>query len=259
MNATSGCNWTATVSSSASSWITITSGASGSGNGTVTYAVAGNSSASSRTGTMTIAGQTFTVTQAPGAAPVYTPSAFQQTLLDKYGAPDYLSIAFGSTAPMRQETWVYVKLQKMYLFWDGVSLGATPLTANPNAYANPPYVDPRIFTKDTTLSDLADHLQSNYTTVDQSQLSSVIGNANFQAYAFKEAGLFVSFLDGSLVAVQTTDIPKSTGGLSPVISLVRKKEIPNFAPRRVLESGVSSQAGDLFLYLGIGFMICRSR
>ena len=240
VNATGGCNWTATVSSSASSWITITSGASGSGNGTVTYAVAVNSNTSSRTGTMTIAGQTFTVTQAPGAAPVYTPSAFQQTLLDKYGAPDYLSIAFGSTAPMRQETWVYVKLQKMYLFWDGVSLGATTLTPNPNVYANPPYVDPRIFTKDTTLSDLADHLQSNYTTVDQSQLSSVIGNANFQTYAFTEAGLLVSFLDGSLVAVQTADIPKSTGGSSPVISLVRKKEIPNFAPRRVLESEMTS-------------------
>jgi PKD repeat protein len=56
-----GCTWTAT---SSASWITITSGASGSGNGTVSYTAAPNSSASSRTGTVTIAGQTFTVTQA---------------------------------------------------------------------------------------------------------------------------------------------------------------------------------------------------
>ena len=61
-----GCMWTA---SSNDSWITITSGESGSGNGTVEYSVAANLGASSRTGTMTIAGQTFTVTQA-GTAPV---------------------------------------------------------------------------------------------------------------------------------------------------------------------------------------------
>lgn len=57
-----GCSWTAT---SNDSWITITSGSSGSGNGTVNYSVAPNLTTSSRTGTMTIAGQTFTVTQEP--------------------------------------------------------------------------------------------------------------------------------------------------------------------------------------------------
>ncbi len=57
----SGCAWTAV---SNVSWLTITSGASGTGNGTVSYTAAANSSTSPRTGTMTIAGQTFTVTQA---------------------------------------------------------------------------------------------------------------------------------------------------------------------------------------------------
>ena len=46
------------------SFITITSGSSGSGNGTVNYSVAANTGTTSRTGTMTIAGRTFTVTQA---------------------------------------------------------------------------------------------------------------------------------------------------------------------------------------------------
>ena len=55
----SGCTWTAT---SNDSWITITSGNSGSGNGTVNYSVSTNTG-SQRTGTITIAGQTFTVTQ----------------------------------------------------------------------------------------------------------------------------------------------------------------------------------------------------
>ncbi len=56
-----GCNWTA---ASNAGWITITSGSSGSGNGTVNYSVAANTTVSSRTGTLTIAGQTFTVNQA---------------------------------------------------------------------------------------------------------------------------------------------------------------------------------------------------
>ena len=68
MTAQSGCNWTA---ASNAGWMTITSGASGSGNGSVRYSVSVNTIASQRTGTMTIAGQTFTVTQS-GAAPSCT-------------------------------------------------------------------------------------------------------------------------------------------------------------------------------------------
>ena len=58
VNTQSGCSWSA---STASSWISITSG-SGSGNGTVSFNVAANSS-SLRSGTITVAGQTFLVTQ----------------------------------------------------------------------------------------------------------------------------------------------------------------------------------------------------
>ncbi|HLJ44398.1 MAG TPA: FG-GAP-like repeat-containing protein, partial [Bryobacteraceae bacterium] len=53
--------WTAT---SNDSFITVTSGASGSGNGTVNYAVAANLTTAARQGTLTIAGQTFTIMQA---------------------------------------------------------------------------------------------------------------------------------------------------------------------------------------------------
>ncbi|KJU85026.1 conserved hypothetical protein, secreted, partial [Candidatus Magnetobacterium bavaricum] len=60
VTANTGCAWTA---SSSASWITITSGSSGSSNGTVSYNVAANTATTQRTGTMTIAGQTFTVTQ----------------------------------------------------------------------------------------------------------------------------------------------------------------------------------------------------
>jgi len=57
----SGCSWTA---ASNVSWLTIPSTTSGIGSGTVSYSVAANSATTSRTGTMTIGGQTFTVNQA---------------------------------------------------------------------------------------------------------------------------------------------------------------------------------------------------
>ncbi len=61
VTAGTGCNWTA---SSNAAWLTITSGSSGSGNGSVGYLVAANPVVNSRMGTLTVAGQTFTVTQA---------------------------------------------------------------------------------------------------------------------------------------------------------------------------------------------------
>ncbi len=54
------CNWTAV---SNDSWITITSGGSGTGVGAVQFSVAANGTGATRSGTITIAGQTFTVFQ----------------------------------------------------------------------------------------------------------------------------------------------------------------------------------------------------
>jgi hypothetical protein len=56
------CVWTAT---SNDSWITVTSGNNGTGNGTVSIAAAANPG-SQRIGTVTIGGQTFSITQASG-------------------------------------------------------------------------------------------------------------------------------------------------------------------------------------------------
>ncbi|HTS17879.1 MAG TPA: choice-of-anchor tandem repeat GloVer-containing protein [Verrucomicrobiae bacterium] len=57
----SDCDWTATTTDS---FITITSGASGMGKGTVTYSVPANTNTTPVSGSITIGGQTFTVTQA---------------------------------------------------------------------------------------------------------------------------------------------------------------------------------------------------
>jgi WD40 repeat protein len=60
MAASDACSWNAT---SNADWITVTSGGSGSGWGTIYYSVAANGSGSYRTGTISLAGQTFTVYQ----------------------------------------------------------------------------------------------------------------------------------------------------------------------------------------------------
>jgi len=60
VTAGSGCNWTAT---SNAPWLTTTS--TGSGNGTANYSFQQNTSASSRTGVITVGNATHTVTQAP--------------------------------------------------------------------------------------------------------------------------------------------------------------------------------------------------
>jgi hypothetical protein len=54
------CTWTATAGAS---WLTISAGATSSGPGNVAYSVASNPAPESRSGTLTIGGQTHTVTQ----------------------------------------------------------------------------------------------------------------------------------------------------------------------------------------------------
>jgi hypothetical protein len=62
---TDNCAWTAT---SGAAWISVFDGASGRGNGAVQLAITSNVSPTGRSGTATIAGQTFTVQQAGASA-----------------------------------------------------------------------------------------------------------------------------------------------------------------------------------------------
>jgi hypothetical protein len=60
VTASSNCTWSAT---SNADWITVTSGSSGTGNGTVEYNISANTTGNNRIGTISIAGNTFTITQ----------------------------------------------------------------------------------------------------------------------------------------------------------------------------------------------------
>ena len=108
MNVTAGagCAWTAVANAS---WIHVTSGASGSGNGTVGYRVDANTSTSTRSGTMTIAGQTFTVTQA--RACTYSISPTKATVPKEGVASASVAITAPSGCPwtaVSNASWVHV-------------------------------------------------------------------------------------------------------------------------------------------------------
>jgi hypothetical protein len=66
ITAPDGCSWTA---NSNDNWISILNDGSGIGNGTVNYSVAANPAPSARSGTLTIAGQTFNVMQSGVSVP----------------------------------------------------------------------------------------------------------------------------------------------------------------------------------------------
>jgi len=68
VTASIGCSWTASTNDGSWDWIRISSGSMGSGNGAVNYFVSANNTGNTRTGTLTIAGQAFTVTQSGSEA-----------------------------------------------------------------------------------------------------------------------------------------------------------------------------------------------
>lgn len=70
------CGWSAFPRDA---WLTVSSGASGIGNGATTYVAAANTTAVPRVGTLTVAGQDVTVTQA-AAAPAPAPCTFSVVL-----------------------------------------------------------------------------------------------------------------------------------------------------------------------------------
>ena len=100
------CSWTAV---SAVSWITVTSGATGSSIGAVTFMVQQNPTGAPRTGTLTIAGQTVSVTQEAGTCSYsVTPTSFT---VDPVAGTRTVSVVAGtqcgwSSTP--QATWISV-------------------------------------------------------------------------------------------------------------------------------------------------------
>ena len=102
----SGCSWTA-VSNDA--WIHVTSGGSGTGSGTVNYSVDPNTG-SARTGTMTIAGQSFTVEQAGGGGCTYAinPTSANFSRYGGTGSVNVTTQSGCSWTAVSNDAWIHV-------------------------------------------------------------------------------------------------------------------------------------------------------
>jgi hypothetical protein len=129
VTAGAGCPWTAT---SNVGWLSISSGGSGTGNGTVNYTVA-HTNEGDRTGTLSIAGQTFTVTQT-GCAYSITPSARQsapytgvQAAAVSVSVNSGMSCSWTATVPDEQDqSWLHVNTS------GGMGAGTVTYTADSN-------------------------------------------------------------------------------------------------------------------------------
>ena len=106
VTAPAGCAWTAAT---ATTWITITSGRSGSGSGTVSFTTGTNSTTATRNGSIVIAGQARTVTQA-GAPCSYAVSPLSQSVSRGGGQVSYtVTTASGcSWSASEQASWISV-------------------------------------------------------------------------------------------------------------------------------------------------------
>ena len=109
VTAPAGCAWTAT---SGASWMTIVSGANGSGNGGVSFRVSATSGPA-RTGALTIAGRTFTVTQGEGCSFSISPATHNAA---SSGGNTNVGVTAGAGCAWRAESHVP---------WIGISSGGT--------------------------------------------------------------------------------------------------------------------------------------
>ena len=128
VTAAAGCAWTTT---GGASWVTISSGATGSGNGSVGFTAAANTATPGRSATLTIAGRTFTVTQA-AAACTFTVSP---RIIASAQAGDTGTISV--TTPTGCAWSVFTPVTWITLTGAGPGPGATAYTIAANTGATP--------------------------------------------------------------------------------------------------------------------------
>jgi len=106
VEAGSGCPW---VASSSALWIKVTSALSGAGEGAVSYTIAANTSTAARTGTITIAGKSFAITQTAGAAgtaPMISSAGIVNAASNRPGIASATWIAiYGTNLAPAPQTW----------------------------------------------------------------------------------------------------------------------------------------------------------
>jgi hypothetical protein len=111
------CGWTA---SSSASWLAVTAGSSGAGPGSVSFSVAANTGSATRTATLVVGGQVFTVNQAAAAGSfTITSSAGSGGTISPLGAS---AVAGGGSKAYKITPKIGYGISSVQV--DGVSVGA---------------------------------------------------------------------------------------------------------------------------------------
>jgi len=105
VNTGTGCPWMAVPNAA---WISILSGASGGGGGTVAYRVAANIGSASRTGTLSIAGRTLTVTQAGACAYSIDPASASMAAAGGTGSVSVKTTGGCRWTAVSNASWLYI-------------------------------------------------------------------------------------------------------------------------------------------------------
>jgi len=126
-----GSSWTASTNSGSWDWIGISSGWSGTGNGTVNYFLLPNNTDSLRTGTLTISGKTFIITQQPKGC-TYSVSPNSETFNSERGAGS-VDVTAGPNCPWTTLTnsgsWDWIGIDSG---WSGTGDGVVNYFLLPN-------------------------------------------------------------------------------------------------------------------------------
>jgi uncharacterized membrane protein len=226
--ASSTASWTA-VSNVA--WLTITSAASNTGNRTVSYSVAANTAPSTRTGTLTIAGQAFTVTQA-AAVPGFTLSA----------APSSLAVQAGSSVTMA------IGVAGAGGFQGSVNLAASGLPAGVTATFTPAAVAPGA-TSTLKLTAAASAVPSTSNVTLNGTSGSLTGTAPLSLTVTVAPGLSVSATPSSVAlgagssattAVSVAAVGDFTGNVTLAVSGLPAGVTAAFNPAAIAPGGTAT-------------------
>lgn len=132
VTADSECDWTAAVDEGSIGWITISSGVSGIGNGVVTYTVFANETTNLRSGTITIAGHSYSVTQSGQVVCTYTISQDEESFSYNGGegavtVTSYSECAWSSSVDEEGAGWITIASGN-----NGTGEGVVSFTVSPN-------------------------------------------------------------------------------------------------------------------------------
>lgn len=205
-----GCSWTAV---SNVSWLTIPSGASGTGSGAVVYSALANSGAS-RTGSMTIAGQTFTVSQASGSTSCTFSLVAPNQSFTSSGGTGSVSVQSGSSSctwtAVSSASWITINASG-----SGTGTGVVVFGVAPNSGS--------ARTGNLVIAGMT--LTISQAANPQAPLiyqGGIVDGASFDASQPSAAGSIASLFGANLSAqtlhAETVPLPTSLGGVSVLVN-----------------------------------------